>query len=95
MFVLIGVHHGGYDSILSFMQTYFVGIEDTFIFSTFDGIFGVNGTLPLFTGNLLVMEYYAVYFVIALMMHVLIDVLAFIPRLTHSFMDKYCGGGVQ
>lgn len=92
LFILIGIHHGGYDGMLSYITTNFAAVESTFIFETFDGIFGADGILPLFIGNWIIFEYYAVYFIIMLILHVLIDVMAFIPRLAHAWMGKFTGG---
>lgn len=92
LFVLVAVSRTDYSGIVSWIQTTFVGIEDTFVYSTFADLFGEDGVLPLFTGNLNILMYYFVYFVIAWISHIFVDFLVFIPRFAHKMMDKFCGG---
>lgn len=60
------------------------------IFTSLNQIFGNDPTaiLPLFTGKWIFMIYYGTYFISCMLLHLCIDFLAFIPRLSHHWLDK-------
>lgn len=53
----------------------------------YNNIFGVDGIFPFFQDNSGFM-YYFVYFVYIQVIHVLVDVLVFVPRFAHKILDK-------
>ena len=57
------------------------------ISQAFIGVFGYDGIFPFFVENSGVL-YYFVYFVYVQILHVLVDVLVFIPRFAHKILDK-------
>lgn len=67
-------------------------ITDNIIYNTLYAIFGVNGIIPF-------IEYSGIYiilswFVATFLMHILIDLLLFIPRWAHDFMSKKDNGDI-
>lgn len=54
------------------------------------GIFGGSGSIPLFANNDIII--YCSYFVSVYLLHLLVDFLLFIPRLTHDWLNKFYGG---
>ena len=50
-------------------------------------IFGPNGIIPMFSGNSGLVQLFA-YFVSVEIIHVLFDILVFIPRLAHKWISK-------
>ena len=64
------------------------GIIDTnIILVSLRDLFGSDGVLPLLEDNSVVMLYLA-YFVMVEVVHLAIDFLVFIPRLSHKWMDS-------
>lgn len=56
------------------------------IYTSLDGIFGVNGILPLFTQTGLLQFF--TYFISVYIAHLFVDFLLFIPRIAHKWMSK-------
>ena len=50
-------------------------------------LFGTGGVVPLFANPDMLL--FLSYFVTMIMLHCVVDVVAFIPRLAHSWIDKY------
>lgn len=56
------------------------------IFDVLMQTFGTNGYLPTFVNNDVIM--YLSYFIMLIIIHVFVDVLAFIPRFCHNLIHK-------
>lgn len=63
---------------------------DNIVFNSLSALFGINGLLPLFASNGLLML--LSYFIICWLVHLAVDVLLFIVRLAHNWMDGIVGG---
>ena len=60
------------------------------VYTTLVSILGVGGVLPMFASlDILV---YCAYFIHVFILHLLVDFVLFIPRLSHKFMSKFTGG---
>ncbi len=60
------------------------------IYTCLTGLFGADGTMPLFTSpDLLV---YCSYFVSTFVVHLAVDFVLFIPRICHNWMTGIGGG---
>ena len=68
----------------------FLIASDNIVLTTFNGIFGANGILPLF-GNVAVIHIF-VYFVSVFMCHLLVDFVLFIARLCHKWLKSFTQG---
>lgn len=75
--------------LTNFVSWFEVNFSNNVIYDALNGLFGSGGTLPLFVGNWSFILYYFVYFVACLLGHLAIDVLVFIPRLAHKYMDIF------
>lgn len=84
-------HSAGTESTVTFMSF----IQDKFgFFVSFDnvisqsikGIFGESGTFPIFNDTLIS---YFTYFIVVEILHIVVDVLCFIPRFAHKLMTKF------
>ena len=66
-------------------------VTDNIILNCLNNIFGASGILPLFSSNdiLIVLS----YFVSVYLIHLAIDFLLFIPRLSHNWLNKLWGVG--
>ena len=64
---------------------FFTSTENV-IFTSINDIFGPSGTLPILTEDLTA---YLTYYIIIEIAHLCVDVLLFIPRIAHSWMDAY------
>lgn len=66
-------------------------LPDNIVLATFGQIFDLNGILPLFaTADILV---YLTYFVSVYLIHLAVDFLLFIPRLSHKWLKSFTSGG--
>lgn len=63
---------------------------DNIVFSSLNSIFGASGIVPLFADSGILM--YLSYFVICMIVHLVVDVLLFIVRLAHNWMEGIVGG---
>ena len=63
---------------------------DNIVFTSLSSIFGATGVIPLFSGNGLLM--YLSYFIICMIIHLAVDVLLFIIRLAHNWLEGIVGG---
>ncbi len=74
-------------TFLSYMQSFGIS-TDSIIYSVLADLFGSNGILPMFsTGSNAVLLYLS-YFVMVQIIHLAVDFLVFIPRLSHKWMEK-------
>lgn len=65
-----------------------VKVESTLVYGTLLDLFGTGGICPLFDSP----EIFSImaWFVNVQLIHLAVDFLLFIPRLAHSFMDRWC-----
>lgn len=61
-------------------------MENNAIFNAFMDIFGVGGIFPCFSENVGVI---VSWFVMMVVVHAFVDIMLFIPRLCHNWIDKY------
>lgn len=59
---------------------------DNIIYTTIKSIFGTGGIMPVLQDG---MTMYLTYFCIVEIVHLLVDVLVFIPRLAHGWLDAF------
>lgn len=74
-------------SFLSFMQGFGISSE-SIVYSALADLFGAEGILPMFTAGSNAVLLYLSYFVMVQIIHLAIDFLVFIPRLSHKWMEK-------
>lgn len=73
-------------NILNSNLSYF-NVESSVVYTTLVDIFGSSSTiLPLFNNNTLFM--YLAYFVNCIIIHLMVDIIAVVPRLGHKLIDK-------
>lgn len=75
----------------SFMTTFGVS-TDSVVYTSLVGLFGAEGTLPLFSGTTSAPILFLSYFVAVEIIHLAVDFLLFIPRLCHKYMEKFTQG---
>ena len=63
---------------------------NNFIYTTLLDLFGANGIVPLFTANSALAVYFT-YIVIVELLHLFIDFIIFIPRLSHKWLNYLTG----
>lgn len=56
------------------------------ITETFTGVFGQNGVFPILSDNVVM---FLTYFCVIELAHLVVDVLLFLPRLFHGWMDHF------
>ena len=74
-------------TFLSFMQSFGIS-TDSVIYSVLDDLFGASGILPMFSAGSNAVLLYLAYFVMVQIIHLAVDFLVFIPRLSHKWMEK-------
>ena len=81
---------GGESTFLSFLEDIGFSLTNSnIVFSTMSDIFGANGIIPFFESSSIIAI--VSYFVCVFIVHILVDVLLFIPRWSHKFLGKvYC-----
>lgn len=60
---------------------------ENIIYTSLSDLFGAGGLLPFFASNSSILLYFA-YFIYVEVLHLVIDVLVFIPRLAHKWLNK-------
>lgn len=60
------------------------------VFNSLNSIFGSIGIIPLFNGTGILM--YLSYFIICMVVHLAVDVLLFIVRIAHNWIEGFIGG---
>lgn len=65
-------------------------VTDNVILSALNSIFGINGVLPIF--NELAPLYIFSWFISAVIIHLFVDFLLFIPRLAHKWLNVFTQG---
>lgn len=78
-------------SISSIMTTAgFEILSTNLIFTSLSALFGSTGIFPIFNSTDILM--YMSYFVSIMIIHLAVDVLLFIVRLSHNWLEGICGG---
>lgn len=62
-------------------------LTDNVVYTVLNSIFGANGVLPAFAGTAVIS--YFTWFIFVYVLHVLVDILIFIPRLAHKWMNSF------
>lgn len=88
---LVAARNTGGADMLTFSQMMdeklgFFTSNENVIFTSINDIFGPTGTLPILTESLTA---YLAYYIVIEIAHLCVDVLLFIPRIAHSWMDAY------
>lgn len=92
-YLLFGIKSFGEGSTVPTMVSFFQNTlgfffsVDNIIMQTFMRIFGTGGIFPLFQSSNIIL-YCVVYFVNVEVLHVMFDVMVFIPRLAHKWISK-------
>lgn len=68
-------------------------VSDNIVYTALVDLFGSSGVLPLIADNGILL--YFSYFIICNIVHLAIDVLLFIVRLSHEFLENGLNGGVK
>ena len=88
--ILLCVYNGSVISMSSLLSSLGIDCTSNIIYTTLVDLFGVDGVFPMFANNS-IFEF-ASYFVLVNILHLIVDVLLFIPRICHDFMNKSFGG---
>lgn len=76
-------------SITSFIEQLGINISNNnLVFTTLNEIFGTNGILPFFNDNTLIFIF--TYYIEVVIMHLLVDMILFIPKLAHKWLSGVC-----
>ena len=74
------------------MTNFGLGVSSSsVVYTTLSELFGASGVLPLFASTDVL--FFATYFINVMLLHVIVDVLLFIIRLCHKWLDDF--GGVK
>ena len=76
------------NEFFSIIQNYCMMSFDNVVFQTLFSVFGPEGALPLFNSVRNPIAIYLSYIVIIDILHIMVDVLVFIPRLAHKWIGK-------
>lgn len=74
-------------TFLQFMQNFGIS-TDSVIYTALTQIFGSEGILPFFTSDNNTVLLFLSYFVTVEIVHLAVDFLLFIPRLSHKWMES-------
>lgn len=74
----------------TYINTAYNFIQDNFIFTALNDIFGANGVMPLGLDSALLL--YFSWFIGTVIIHLAVDFLLFIPRLCHKWLKTFCQG---
>ena len=61
-------------------------VSNNIVFTALVDVFGSAGVFPIFQ-NTIIFEYLA-YFIMLVIIHIMVDILLFIPRFCHKLLDK-------
>lgn len=91
LFIGVSIRVGQFTTLSSCFDLVGLNVAESFIYQTFDNLFGVNGVVSLFTNSDILL--YFTYFVSVYIIHLAVDFLLFIPRLSHKWLKSFtCGG---
>lgn len=77
-------------SLYTFLSTNLEFITGNVVYSTLAEIFGADGFFPMFAANSGILIYFS-YFVFVEFVHILVDVLVFLPVVCRKLMTKWGG----
>lgn len=69
-------------------------LEDSVIYTSLVGLFGTGGVLPVVSSDSILFSFLT-WFVVTNLCHIAVDVLLFIPRMAHKFIDVLTSRGVD
>lgn len=84
---IIHLHHFDNITLMSFFQEFGI-LSDNIIFTTLVDMFGTNGYLPLIDSTS-TLFYLFTYMAIVVLIHLVYDVIMFIPKLAHKYLSSY------
>lgn len=93
VYLLHGSESGTILSFNQFITTNEFGLSSTnIVLTTINSLFGASGILPLFSSasGFYAPVFIGTWFVNTYLLHLVIDVILFIPRWGHRMMDKFC-----
>lgn len=94
LFVGVSIKTGQFVSLASCFESVGLSIlTDNIILTTLSSLFGTGGVLPLFASPDILI--YFTYFVSVYLMHLCVDFLLFIPRLSHKWLKSFTSGGAE
>lgn len=76
-------------SFVSFMQDFGIS-QNSICYEVMYDLFGQDGILKLFDGSSNAVLLFLAYFCSVEIIHLAVDFIVFIPRLSHKFMNKFC-----
>lgn len=88
--ICLSLYNGNVISMSSVLNGLGIDCTSNVVYNTLVDIFGTGGVFPMFANNS-IFEF-ATYFILANILHLIVDVLVFIPRLAHDFLNKPFGG---
>ena len=62
-------------------------VNDNIIITSLSGLFGSGGVLPIFSSNTPLLIF--TWFICAIIVHLAVDFLVFIPRLAHKWLNTF------
>ncbi|MBQ4541306.1 MAG: hypothetical protein IJA23_00480, partial [Clostridia bacterium] len=68
-------------------------LTDNIVLTTLTSLFGFGGVLPLFLTNDILI--YFTYFISVYIIHLCVDFVLFIPRLSHKWLKEFTSGGAD
>lgn len=74
-------------SFLVFMQGFGIS-SDSIVYTVLNDLFGASGVLPMFLSESNAVLLFLAYFCMVQIVHLAIDFLVFIPRLSHKWMES-------
>ena len=87
VYVIYILKTGNIYSLENVFTDFGFGIDTTsVIYQTFISIFGSSGSIPAFLGNGFIL--YITYIVLVELIHLIVDILLYIPRIAMKFLDK-------
>lgn len=94
LFIGVSVRTGVFSSLADAFSLVGLNVlQDSLIYTTLSSIFGVGGILPLFASTDILL--YFTYFVSVYLIHLCVDFLLFIPRLSHKWLKSFTSGGAD
>ena len=91
IWVVVSFRTGNIVSLSNALETMGLKVlENNQILTNLSEIFGSNGVLPLFVSTDILL--YISYFICVFLIHLFVDFLLFIPRITHKWLNKLYGG---
>lgn len=92
IFVFYNINSGTLTSLGSIFDSIGLNIlTDNVVLTTLSDVFGTGGVVPIFTNSDILI--YMSYFICVYLVHICVDVLLFIPRLGHKWLNEFTSGG--